>query len=368
MGTLPVKAKGIEELIVDCFYDLADSGNPLPQTPGPSSLAAVSFRGMDDPHPVTFEPTEVVFGSLETLVGDIESRRGPSHARKPRVRVGSGVEESLSHRLVGGGGACEAETRDDTFWAYGDQQPEAFVPSQAIGPSDVGISSEPSCATALCIPDNHCCAVERLVGAFATPQHLCQMQGHFLDETHMGTHEAVELRSVGQSRESAFEVIHRITVEVPLACEATPSGEDSEGYDLSRVEGGIRSGASLLRGTSLVEVVHHNVKCGEEGVHIDHESVPFPSGSVSRPTLERGHLPFKFCADNSHQAFKSISDLDDKSAAGIVKAADKGVIAANVRYSKIISEARNLVSTGRGDWMYAGSIGDVPKWNESIGE
>src|SRR5215213_8133563 len=55
----------------------------------------------------------------------------------------------------------------------------------------------------------------------------------------------------------------------------------------------------------VVEVVDHNVKCGQEGVHVEHEgSVPFPWGSGSRPTLERGHLPLKSSIDNSHQAFK----------------------------------------------------------------
>src|SRR5215212_5592866 len=56
----------------------------------------------------------------------------------------------------------------------------------------------------------------------------------------------------------------------------------------------------------VVEVVDHNVKCGQEGVHVEHEgSVPFPWGSGSRPTLERGHLPLKSSIDNSHQAFKA---------------------------------------------------------------
>jgi hypothetical protein len=40
-------------------------------------------------------------------------------------------------------------------------------------------------------------------------------------------------------------------------------------------------------------------------VHIEHEeSVPFPSGSVGKPTLEGGHLPLKSSSYNSHQAFK----------------------------------------------------------------
>src|SRR5215212_1241550 len=63
----------------------------------------------------------------------------------------------------------------------------------------------------------------------------------------------------------------------------------------------------------VVEVVDHNVKCGQEGVHVEHEgSVPFPWGSGSRPTLERGHLPLKSSIDNSHQAFKCRWTLYDR--------------------------------------------------------
>ena len=54
------------------------------------------------------------------------------------------------------------------------------------------------------------------------------------------------------------------------------------------------------------EVVNDDVKCGEEGVHVEHEeSVPFPVGSGGKPTLRRGHLPLKYPPYNSHQAFKS---------------------------------------------------------------
>lgn len=55
----------------------------------------------------------------------------------------------------------------------------------------------------------------------------------------------------------------------------------------------------------VAKIVDHDVKCGEEGVHVEHEeSVPFPSGSVSKPTLRCGHLPLKSSPCNSHQAFK----------------------------------------------------------------
>jgi hypothetical protein len=62
-----------------------------------------------------------------------------------------------------------------------------------------------------------------------------------------------------------------IAVEVPLAPEASPSGEDGEGQDLAGTERRIRSGVLLCLRAGLAEVVDHDVEYGEEGVHIDHE-------------------------------------------------------------------------------------------------
>jgi len=64
--------------------------------------------------------------------------------------------------------------------------------------------------------------------------------------------------------------------------------------------------------------------------------------------------------------FKSISELEDSSAAGIVKAADDGVIASDVRHEPIIEEARKLVSEGKGDWTY--DIGSNRKWRPPAGK
>ena len=84
-----------------------------------------------------------------------------------------------------------------------------------------------------------------------------------------------------------------VAVEVPLAGKAAPTREDGQGYDLAFAEGGIGTGSPFWR-VGVAEVVDHNVECGEEGVHIEHEeSVPFPSGSGGKPTLVCGHLPLK---------------------------------------------------------------------------
>jgi hypothetical protein len=57
-----------------------------------------------------------------------------------------------------------------------------------------------------------------------------------------------------------------VAVEVPLAGEPRPPSEDGEGDDFALGEGGWRSGASLLGGVRLAEVIHDDVKYGEEGV------------------------------------------------------------------------------------------------------
>lgn len=130
------------------------------------------------------------------------------------------------------------------------------------------------------------------------------MQGHLLDETHVGAHQPIELRAIGQGGEGVAQATLSVAVEVSLAGEAAPPGEDGQGDHLAVGEGGFGAGPPFGR-MGLAEVVGHNVKCGEEGVHVEHEeSVPLPSGSGSKPTLVRGHLPLKFSTDNSHQAFK----------------------------------------------------------------
>src|SRR5829696_9191075 len=56
-----------------------------------------------------------------------------------------------------------------------------------------------------------------------------------------------------------------VAVEVSLAGESRPSGEDGQGDDLAFGEGGLGAGSLFWR-MGVAEVVNRNVKCGEEGV------------------------------------------------------------------------------------------------------
>jgi hypothetical protein len=92
------------------------------------------------------------------------------------------------------------------------------------------------------------------------------MQGHLLDEFRVEAYTTVELGAVRQGRECLAQMAAGVAVEIPLTGKSRPPGEDSEGYDFAGTERGIGTWAASLSRTRLVEIVHHDVECGEEGV------------------------------------------------------------------------------------------------------
>ena len=99
-----------------------------------------------------------------------------------------------------------------------------------------------------------------------SPRHLAQVQVHSLNEFRVGTHEAIELRAIGQGGEGIAQMSVCIEVEAPFASEPGEAGEDGEGDDLAGAQGGIGSGMLLFLRLGVAKVVHEDVECGEEGV------------------------------------------------------------------------------------------------------
>ena len=93
------------------------------------------------------------------------------------------------------------------------------------------------------------------------------MQDDLLDEPRTGAHEAVELGTSRQCGEGVEQVGLGVAVEVPLAGEAGPAGEDGQGYDLAFGEGSIGSGP-LFRLTGLAEVVCDDVDAVMKPIHV----------------------------------------------------------------------------------------------------
>jgi hypothetical protein len=62
------EAKGVEQLLIDGLYDLANPGYPAPQALRPH-LAGVAFgRADDNICPIVLEPPSVIVGALKTLL------------------------------------------------------------------------------------------------------------------------------------------------------------------------------------------------------------------------------------------------------------------------------------------------------------
>src|SRR5215210_2756273 len=265
VGTLSPQAEGIEQLVVDRLHDLPYPGNPLPQALGPASLTGVALGRMDHIRTIAFEPAPVVLRALEALVGYIGPRESRAHADEPSVRSGSQGEEGLGQRLVGYGGGPETKARYGSRWSDSSQKGEAFVPPYTVGPTDVGLSGEPAIPPALGVSDGHGRTVQGLVSTLRSLHQLREVQGHLLDKVRLRAQEAVELGAIRKGKEGLSEVACSVAVEIPLAGEPAPAGEDGQGNDLALTEGGLGTRPPFWR-VGVAEVLDRKVECSEEGV------------------------------------------------------------------------------------------------------
>ena len=92
------------------------------------------------------------------------------------------------------------------------------------------------------------------------------MQGYLLYGVRMEAHQPVELRAVGEGGERISQMALGVAVEISLAGESRPAGEDGERDDFALGKGGLGAGASLLGTVGVAEVIDDDVECGEEGV------------------------------------------------------------------------------------------------------
>src|SRR5918995_3864058 len=204
VGSLSPEAKSVEQLIVDAFDDLTESGHPSPQAFGPGFLG-VALGWMDHLRAVAIEPAPMVFGALEALVGHIGHAGRRTGTWQPRVRLCPYGKECLRQWLVGTRGRTKAKACDHAGRLYGDQKGEPLVPAQAVGPADVGPSGKPAMSAALCVANGHRRGVQGLVWRLGVLRDPRQVQGHLLNGLGIEAHEAVELGAIGQVRECISE-------------------------------------------------------------------------------------------------------------------------------------------------------------------
>ena len=192
-----MEAEGDYQFLARGLHDLADGSDPTPQGLGPY-LTGIALGWADEPRPVMKQPSLAIFGSLEALVDHVRSRGGTPHTPKSSVRLSPPGKESLGQRLIFSGSRGEAEAGDYSSGIAADKQAESFVPSQAVGPSDVGLSGQPPFTPSLRVMDGHRGAVQGFVGTSLSTQKRRQVQSGLLDELQPKPHQPVKLRAVGQ--------------------------------------------------------------------------------------------------------------------------------------------------------------------------
>jgi hypothetical protein len=119
---------------------------------------------------------------------------------------------------------------------------------------------------ALGVPGGHRGAVQCFVKRLSwCAQKGRQVRDESLQEAHVGAHQPIKLRAVGEGGEGIWQPSLGVAVEVPLARETTPAGEEGQGNHLALGEGGLWAGPLFWR-MGVAEVVCDNVEYGEEGV------------------------------------------------------------------------------------------------------
>ena len=88
-------------------------------------------------------------------------------------------------------------------------------------------------------------------------------------------HEAVELAPMGQRWKRRTQMLAGVAVEVPLTAEAFPLTEKCQGDHLTLGQGGPGAWDTLWSQLAFAEIIGHHVKCGQEGVGVDHQVASF---------------------------------------------------------------------------------------------
>ena len=203
------------------------------------------------------EPATKVFGAFEAFVGHVSPREGPAHADESRVRIGPEVRNVCAR----GWSAVEAAPKQKPAIT-----PESSTAIRREKPSyHPRLLDQPMCRhtrqashspTTLRIPDGHGRGVLGMIAASAVIHDPSQMQGYLFDGVSIQAHEPVELGALGQVGKRASQMVLGVAIEVSLAGEPRPAGEDGEGADLALGKGGLGAGTtSPLGAVGLAELI-----------------------------------------------------------------------------------------------------------------
>src|SRR5918992_2117818 len=108
MGSLPVQAKGMKQLVVDRFDHLPDAGQPAPRDLGPWR-PTIALRGTEDLGAIGLPPPRLVCLSLKAFIDDVGTQGGAPPTQQPWMGAAAQGKAGLRQGLVLGAGRAKAK-------------------------------------------------------------------------------------------------------------------------------------------------------------------------------------------------------------------------------------------------------------------
>jgi len=175
MRTFSCQPKGIQEFVIDRFDDLANAGQQAPQSLGSAfPPARLMWRRHDlDLH--LLDPSLARSRTGKTFIGDVAAQHRLARAGQVGGRRLACRKQRCSQDLIMTTGEACAIAGNHSQGLHAQQQMEAFIPTQAITPANVGLPCQPAGPTSLAIWRDGSGTIEHLIEALLPLQQLNQV-------------------------------------------------------------------------------------------------------------------------------------------------------------------------------------------------
>ena len=193
MRPLTSQAKGIQELIIDSFNHLPQTGQPAPQRFGPTDVLAPLMRGSHQVDLSLDLPAMSWSLSRKALVCYIGAVSRQADAWQARHRCLSSGKHSRGQVLIMGAGRTKAKASHDAQRSDTQQQMKAFVPANPITPPTIRLTCQPAQTTTFGIASDSGGTIQHLVEALLGLQKVDQVQAEQSDLIAVRSYQPIEL-------------------------------------------------------------------------------------------------------------------------------------------------------------------------------
>ncbi len=222
MRTFPSQAKGIQEFVVDGLNDLSDAGQPTAQGLGPALPLAGLMRWSDDRSPLLLLPSASWPHSCKAFISDIPTVSWQARSRQTGGWMLASRKQGRGQQLVMGAGGSKAKAGHHPSRIHTEPQMKAFVPADAITPTDISLTSQPAQAASLGVSCHSGCTLEYFIEAVLGLQEVDEEQREGADGITMLSHESIELASIWQAWKHRSQVMLPIAVKRSFALKTAP--------------------------------------------------------------------------------------------------------------------------------------------------